>query len=337
MKGQKQKERKKNMPQIKENIYTKNIKTLIEQNIVQNKVRNIQKENDKLITNWKIGKEIVKAGNEDKIRYGNSYIKNLSIELTKLYGSGYDYSDLRRMKKFYLLFPNWGPVAPNFITWSHMIKIIPMKDENKRNYYINLVNKNHLSKRQLAEEIKNNAFERLDDKTKENIEIIRKEETMNIMEFIKDPLLIELKELKDKELNEKALKKAILKQIEKFLLELGVGFSFMGSEKKIKVGNKFHYIDLLFFNVEKDCYVVIELKIKDLKKEDIGQLQFYINYIDLELKKPHHNPTIGILICKKGDKNIEKYLNTDNIKITTYQNKKSVGQKTTKSVINKAL
>jgi len=309
------------MIQEKENIYTKNIKTLIEDNIVQNKVRTSEAERDKLITNWNIGKEIVKAEKEDKIKYGNSYIKNLSLELTELYGSGYDYTNLQRMKKMYLYFPNVGPLAQHFITWSHMIKIIPMKDENKRNYYINLVNKNHLSKRQLAEEIKNNAYERLDFKAKENIEIIQKEEVMDIMEFIKDPLLIDLQELKDKELNEKALKKAILKQIEKFLLELGAGFSFMGSEKKLKVGSKFHYIDLLFFNVEKDCYVVIELKIKDLKKEDIGQLQFYMNYIDLEIKKPHHNPTIGILICKKGDKNIEKYLNMNNIKITTYQNK----------------
>jgi len=199
------------MIQIKENIYTKNIKTVIENSITQNKIRNIQKENDKLITNWNIGKEIVKAQNEDKIKYGNSYIKKLSLELTELYGKGYDYSNLRRMKKFYLYFPNWAPVGPNFITWSHLKYIIP----------------------------------------------------------IKDSLLL----------------------------------------------------DLLFFNVEMDCYVVIELKVKDLKKEDIGQLQFYLNYIDLEIKKPHHSPTIGILICKKNDKNIEKYLNMDNIKITTYQNK----------------
>ena len=140
------------------------------------------------------------------------------------------------------------------------------------------------------------------------------------MDFIKDPLLIDLQELKEKELNEKALKQAILKQIEKFLLELGIGFSFVGSEIKIKVGNKFNYIDLLFFNYEQDCFVAVELKIKDLKKEDIGQLQFYINYIDLEIKKPYHNPTIGILICKKNDESIKKYINMNNIKVKTYKN-----------------
>jgi len=307
----------------KENIYTEKIKNLIETNIIQNKARSLEKEKDKLITNYNIGKEIVNARNEDKIKYGNNYIKNLSIELTRLYGKGYDYSNLQKMRKFYTLFPNVGSLTPHFITWTHMVKIITIKNENKRNYYINLVNKNNLSVRKLKEEIKNQAYERLDNKTKENIEIIPEDKTVQIIDFIKDPLLIDLQELKEKELNEKALKKAILKEIEKFLLELGIGFSFVGSEKKIKIGEKFHYIDLLFFNIEQNCYVAVELKIKDLKKEDIGQLQFYINYIDLEIKKPHHNPTIGILICKKSDKHIEKYLNTHNIKITTYKNKTS--------------
>lgn len=311
------------MVKTEENIYTKNIKNLIEQNIIGNKVRNIQKEKDKLYTYWNIGKEIVKAQNEDKIKYGNSYIKNLSIELTELYGSGYDQSNLRRMKYLYLAFPKCGPLGQHFISWTHLRYILPIKNENKRNYYINLVNKNNLSKRQLINEIKNNAYERLDDKSKENIELLHQDETMDIMNFIKDPILIDLQELKNKELSEKALKKAILKQIENFLLELGVGFSFVGSEKKIKVGNNFRYIDLLFFNIEHECYVTIELKINKLKPNDLGQLQFYINYIDSEIKKPHHRPTIGILICKKNDKNIQRYLNPDNIKITTYKDKTS--------------
>jgi len=311
------------MIQEKPNTYKANIKALIENNIINNKVRTIQSENDKLYTYWNIGKEIVKAENEDKIKYGNSFIKNLSTELTNLYGTGYDYTNLTRMKQLYLKIPNVGTVSQHFITWSHLYILLPIKNKNKRNYYINLVNKNHLSVRKLKEEIKNNAFERLDKKAKKNIEIVNRNQTINIIDFIKDPLLLELRELKDKELDEKALKKILLNQIEKFLLELGVGFFFGGSEVKIKVGDNFHYIDLLFFNVEQNCYVAIELKVKNLKKEDIGQLQFYINYIDTEIKKPHHNPTIGILICKKNDKNIQKYLNPDNIKITTYKDKTS--------------
>lgn len=195
---------RKNMIKNEENIYTKNIKTLIENNIIQNKVRKIQQENDKLCTYWNIGKEIVKAENEDKIKYGTSFIKKLSKDFTELYGKGYDYTNLTRMKQLYLCIPNIGPLGQHFISWTHLRYILPIKNENKRNYYINLVNKNNLSKRQLINEIKNNAYERLDDKSKENIELLHQDETMDIMNFIKDPILIDLQELKNKELSEKA-------------------------------------------------------------------------------------------------------------------------------------
>lgn len=304
---------------IETDKYITNIKKLIENNIVETKKRNIQIENDKLFTYFNIGKEIVKAQNENKIKYGNSFIKEMSKELTKLYGKGYDYSNLRRMKQLFLVLPNCGSLSHNFITWTHLRYILPIKDENKRNYYINLVNENKLSVRQLKEEIKNNAFERLNDNVKKNIKLNKDDTVIPVIDFIKDPLLIDLSGLKDKELSEKALHKAILEQIEKFLLELGVGFAFVGSEVKLKVGNSYRYIDLLFFNIEENCYVAIELKINKLKPSDIGQLQFYINYINDEIKKPYHNRTIGILICNKNDKNISKYLNQNNIKITSYK------------------
>ena len=298
------------------NKYVTNIKKLIENNIVETKKRNIQIENDKLFTYWNIGREIVKAQNENKIKYGNSFIKEMSWELTKLYGKGYEYSSLRRMKNFYLYFPNWAPLRPNFITWTHMKNILPIKDENKRNYYINLVNENKLSVRQLREEIKNNAFERLDNKVKESIKLNKNYDSV---ELIKDPLLLNIEGTILENLNEKALKKVILEQIEKFLLELGVGFAFVGSEVKIKVGDNYKYIDLLFFNIKENRYFVIELKIDKLTARDIGQLELYVNYIDMELKDENHNRTIGILICKKNDKNIEKYLSKDNLKITSYK------------------
>lgn len=304
---------------IKTDKYITNIKKLIENNIIETKKRNIQIENDKLSTYWNIGRQIVEARNENKIKYGNSFIKEMSKELTKIYGKGYDYTNLRKMRQFYLAFPKCASVGRVFITWTHMKSILPIKDENKRNYYINLVNENKLSVRQLKEEIKNNAFERLNDNVKKNIKLNKDDTVIPVIDFIKDPLLIDLSDLKDKELSEKALHKAILEQIEKFLLELGVGFAFVGSEVKLKVGNSYRYIDLLFFNIEENCYVAIELKINKLKPSDIGQLQFYINYINDEIKKPYHNRTIGILICNKNDKNISKYLNQNNIKITSYK------------------
>ena len=301
------------------NNYVENIKLLIENNIVEVKKRNIQIENSKLLTYWNVGKEIVKAEKEDKIKYGNSFIKELSLELTKLYGKGYDYKNLQKMRQFYNLFPNVGSVTRLFITWTHVCSILPIKDEHKRNYYINLVNDNMLSVRQLKKEIKNNAYERLDDSVKEKI-TLNNENKVGVSDLIKNPLLINIDETKMNMLDEKALKKVILEQIEHFLLELGSGFAFMGSEVKIKIGDKYRYMDLLFFNVKENRYFTFELKVNDLKPNDIGQLRCYMNYVDMELKEPHHLPTIGVLICKSNDELLNKYLYLDNIKITTYKN-----------------
>ena len=303
---------------LKTDTYTEKIKEIIEKGTINIKKRQIQVENSRLYTYYNVGKEIVKAQNEDKIKYGNSYIKKLSMELTNLYGKGYDYSNLRRMKQLYIKFPNCGLLSHNFITWTHMRYILPIKDENKRNYYINLVNKNGLTVAELKKEIKNHAYERLDIKIKEKIKLGKNTSLFNL---IKDPLLININKTLIQNLNEKALKKVILDKIEDFLLELGAGFAFIGSEKKIKIGDNYKYIDLLFFNYEENCFVIVELKINKLTSRDIGQLELYINYIDAEIKKEYHNPTIGILICKKNDKEALRYLNHNNIKVTTYQNK----------------
>jgi len=141
---------------------------------------------------------------------------------------------------------------------------------------------------------------------------------MTILDMIKDPILIGIGNAKIDKLTEKALKVYILESIEKILLELGVGFSFVGSEKKIKVGNSYRYIDLVFFNIELNCYVLIELKINKLDIRDIGQLEFYVRYYDTEIKKDFHNTTIGIIICKKNDENISKY-NNSNIYVSSYE------------------
>ena len=137
--------------------------------------------------------------------------------------------------------------------------------------------------------------------------------------MIKDPIKIILENSTDKKLSEKALKKYILDSIEKFILELGVGFYFGGSEKKIKVGDTYKYIDLVFFNVNLNCYVLLELKINKLNIRDIGQLEFYIKYYDANIKETYHNQTIGIIVCQKSEKEIENILNKDNIKITSYE------------------
>ncbi len=301
--------------------YYNNIKTLIENNIVEIKKQKINVHNHTLMTYFNVGKNLVEAqGGEKRAKYGNGLIKKYSKKLTEEFGKGYDSSNLKRMRTLYLCFQKGGTVCHQ-LSWSHYRYILPIKNESKRNYYINLAIENRLGVRDLIREIKNNSYERLIG-DKDNIELKytndNSNKQMTILDMIKDPILIGIGNTKLDKLTEKALKGYILESIEKILLELGVGFSFVGSEKKIKVGNSYRYIDLVFFNIELNCYVLIELKINKLDIRDIGQLEFYVRYYDTEIKKDFHNTTIGIIICKKNDKNISKY-NNSNIYVSSYE------------------
>ena len=250
-------------------------------------------------------------GGESRAKYGNGLIKQWSKELTELYGKGYDISNLKRMRQFYLSFQKGGAV-PHQLTWTNLSIILPIKEESKRNYYINLCVKQNLSSRQLKEKIKNKEYERLE--YKDNIELINDDKCISIKDMIKNPVLIKTSEKIDK-LSEKALKQFILEKIEDFLLELGYGFLFGGSEYKL--GN--HKCDLLFFNTELNCYVVIELKIRKLKPIDIGQIKYYMNYIDLNIKKDYMNKSIGIILCKEDDEIVVKYVTDERILFSTYE------------------
>ena len=190
-----------------------------------------------------------------------------------------------------------------------IMESLSIKDERKLNYYINISIKNNLSKRQLREKIKTNEYERLDEETKSKL--INNEEYY-VTDFVKNPILIK-NNFNYKEISEKVLKKLILENIESFMNELGNSFCFVGSEYKIKIGNRYNYIDLLLFNIEYNCYVVIELKVTELKKEHVGQIQVYMNYIDNNLKKLSQDSTIGIIICKKDNNYIIEYCSDDRI------------------------
>ena len=201
------------------------------------------------------------------------------------------------------------------LTWSNICLLLPIKNENKRNYYINMCIKKNLSKRELQKEIKNNAFERLSLADKENIKLISdKNELLTIKDTLKDPVLIPINEDLDN-ISEEKLAKIIRKELEIFLLELGCGYTYAG--KEVRMGES--YCDLLFFNYEFNCFVVIELKIRKIKKEDIGQLEYYINYVDENMKKESFNPTIGVLVAKEGNYLVMKYCTNKNIYKTTYK------------------
>ena len=291
--------------------YLDNIKELIENDIVLKKKHRLIEENSTLSTYFEIGKLIVQAqGGENRAKYGNGLIKEWSRELTNLYGRGYDTSNLKRMRQLYIVFQKGGPMG--HLSWTHYRYILPIKEESKRNYYINLCMKQNLSKRELIEKIKNNEYERL--KYKGNIELITEQNEITIKDMIKNPILIKTNEKVDK-LSEKALKQFILEKIEEFLLELGVGFTYVGSEYKL---GKFK-CDLLFFNYELNCFIVIELKIRKLKPMDIGQIKYYMNYIDMNIKKEYMNKTIGIVLCKQDDEIVVKYVTDERVLFSTYQ------------------
>ncbi len=219
------------------------------------------------------------------------------------------------MKKFYNLIKKMATLSPK-LSYSHYVELLSYNDMNKINYYIKISEEQNLSVRELRARIKNNEYERLDDKTKEKL----KENKINneVTDYIKNPILINNKNNYN-EISEKMLQKIILEDIPSFLDELGTGFTFIRNEYKIKIGNRYNYIDLLLFNIEFNCYVVVELRVTELKKEHIGQIEVYMNYIDNNLKKVTQDKTIGIIICRKENKFIIEYASDKRILSRKYQ------------------
>ena len=283
--------------------YKKELIKLVEKTEVNKGYHDYFKNKDLVNNYFEIGKLLIEAqGGEERAKYGNGLIKEWSIELTEKYGRGY------------LIFKKSQPLAV-LLTWTNICLLLPIKNENKRNYYINMCIKKNLSKRELQKEIKNNAFERLSLADKENIKLIsNKNEVLTIKDTLKDPVLITINEDLDN-VSEEKLAKIIRKELEIFLLELGCGYTYAG--KEVRMGES--YCDLLFFNTEFLCYVVIELKTRKIKKEDIGQLEYYINYVDENMKKESFNPTIGVLVAKEGNYLVMKYCTNKNIYKTTYK------------------
>ena len=286
--------------------YYDEIKNKLIDNEIYNRVKDYSKERNKVITYFEVGKLLDEAGKH----YGENIIKEYSLKLINEVGKKFNERTLRRIRQYYRVFCNkkWSPMATK-LSWSHYTELLSIKDERKLNYYINISIKNNLSKRQLREKIKTNEYERLDEETKSKL--INNEEYY-VTDFVKNPILIK-NNFNYKEISEKVLKKLILENIESFMNELGNSFCFVGNEYKIKIGDRYNYIDLLLFNIEYNCYVVIELKVTELKKEHLGQIQVYMNYIDNNLKKLSQDSTIGIIICKKDNNYIIEYCSDDRI------------------------
>ena len=265
---------------------------------------------------WNVGRLIVEAqGGKEKAKYGNELIKTWAEKLTEEYGKGYNYTNLSRFRQFYLAFPIVAPLGQQ-LSWTIIRTILPIKDENKRNYYINLCIANNLSKRELEKEIKSNSYERLEYKP-DKIDVVVSTKVPAIVNNFKNPILLELK---DKEIkSESDLEKLIYSQLSYVFLQLGKGFTWVGNQYKVSGGNKNYFIDMLLYNVKYNCYVVVEIKCRKLKKEDKGQVEFYMNLVDNFVKEPSNNPTIGIIITKDQDKFVANFVRSEKVVPLTYE------------------
>lgn len=284
------------------NYYNEIKKELID-NELNKKVKDYSKNKYEIQKYYNVGKLLLAAGNN----YGEGIIAEYSKKLTNEIGKKYSVRYLFDIRKLYL-FSKMHPLGAQ-LTMSHYRLLFPLNDDNEIDYYINQIIKRNLSKRELEKIIKSNEYGRLPENARNKM--IKKEES-NMVDFVKSP--IQIRNNWNKEIiSEKVLQKLILEDISSFLEELGNGFTFIKNEYKIKIDDRYNYIDLLLYNIKYKCYVVVELKVTELKKEHTGQIMTYMNYIDKNIKTIEENDTVGIIICKQDNEYVIKYCSDDRI------------------------
>ena len=290
--------------------YYNEIKNELVNNEINKKVKNYLVNRSDLNTYYNVGKMLSEAGKH----YGEGIIKEYSKRLTIELGKGYTISNLKRFRQFYILIEK-GATLSHQLTWSHYSELIPINDIVKINYYINMSSNQNLSIRKLRDRIKSNEYERLDNETKTKLINNNKRE---VVDFVKNPILIK-NSLNIKNISEEILQKLILEDLASFMKELGDGFCFVANEYKIKIGNTYNYIDLLFYNIKFKCYVVIELKVTKLNYNHTGQIQNYMNYIDKNVKDIDDSKTVGIIICKINNQYVIDYCSDNRIISREYE------------------
>ena len=292
--------------------YYNEIKNELVNNEINRKVKNYSINKSDLNTYYNVGKMLSEAGKH----YGEGIIKEYSKRLKNDLKKNYSIRLLYRMLKYYnFVTSEKMPTLSAKISWSHYDEVLKYDDINKINYYLSIVEDQNLSVRKLRTKIKSNEYERLDEKTRNKL--INKER-QSVIDFVKNPIIIKNKNNYEN-ISERVLQMLILEDIESFMKELGTSFSFIGSEYKILLGNTYNYIDLLLFNIEYNCYVVIELKVTELRKDHIGQIEVYMNYIDQNIKKISQDKTIGIIICRENNEYVIKYCSDNRIIARDYK------------------
>lgn len=292
--------------------YYNEIKNKLIDNEVYSKIKDYSKERHKVITYFEIGKLLNEAGG----KYGDNIIDEYSKKLVVDVGKKYNRRTLFRMKQFYTVFSDEKVTTMlTQLTWSHYLLLLSFKDYDEIIYYINIAKDNNLTQRQLQEKIQSNEYKRLPIEVKNKF---IKHEKLYVSDLIPNPIKIKNKNNYEV-ISEKILQKLILEDIPTFLRGLGNGFTFIDNEYKIKLGDKYNYVDLLLYNIKYKCYVVVELKITELKKEHTGQIMTYMNYIDKNIKTIEENNTVGIIICKQDNKYVIKYCSDDRIIAREYE------------------
>lgn len=271
---------------------------------------------------WQIGKKIVEEeqNGQDKAEYGKKIIDLLAKDLTKSIGKSYSARNLRYFRQFYLYFPTYGKPDDSIwnalrskLNWTHIRNIMRVPDESARLYYIKETVRNNWTSRTLDRNIATHYYQRLllsqqKDPVKAEMEEINSKANEDKSSFIKNPYVLEFLNLPtNTAYTEARLEQLLLDNIQKFLLELGKGFSFVGRQKLVRTEHSDFYIDLVFYNYILKCFVIIELKTERMTHQDVGQLDMYVRMFDEVEKQESDNPTIGILLCSETDKTVAHY------------------------------
>ena len=267
--------------------------------------------------NWLVGKRIVEqeqAGKE-RAEYGKYIILVLAQELTQEFGSGFSVTNIKNFRKFYLLFNDLsiGQTVSDLLSWSHYERLIRVENQEARDWYLKETATNNWGVRTLDRNISTLYYQRLlSSQIKEPVENEMLEKTKEYQddkfEFIKNPAVLEFLNLANNTgYTEQELEKALIDNLQKFLLELGKGYAFVARQQLIRTETSDFYIDLVFYNYILKCFVILELKTQKLTHQDIGQLDMYVRMYDDLKKQASDNPTIGILLCTETDKTIAKY------------------------------
>jgi len=265
---------------------------------------------------WNIGKIImeIQQGNE-RAAYGDAVLEKLSEKLTNEFGKGFSSRNLRTMRKFYLTYPIWKTVSAK-LSWSHYLELIRIEEEHKRNFYLMETTNCNWSVRELQRQISSLLYERLAiSKDKDKVlELAQKGQVLQTgKDLVKDPFVLEFLDIKENtDYLESDLEKNILEHLKEFLLELGKGFMFVGSQVRITMEEDHFYPDLVFYNRLLKCFVIIDLKIGKITHQDIGQMQMYVNYYDRDIKGEDENKTVGILLSTKKNETVVKYTLPEN-------------------------